>query len=241
MTRDGVRREAHQVKREEVQNRIKGIGILAAIRVDSEEDALFAAEAVYNGGISVVEIALTVPGATDVISNLVKRNPELIVGAGSVLSAEAAQICLDAGAQFLTSDGLRQAVVQFAARKEVVVLPGALTPTEVITAWESGCDFVKVVPVAQIGGDTYIRSLHRMFPQIPLIAAGGVNQKTASQYIFAGATALGIGSELIPAGAIQRRQESRICELTRRFVGFVKSAREGKAPEREGTCMIVPN
>jgi len=146
-----------------------------------------------------------------------------------------AQTCLDAGAQFLTSDGLHLALVEFAARKGVVVFPGALTPTEVITAWESGCDFVKVVPCAHIGGESYIRSVHRMFPHIPLIAAGGVNQETASRYILAGAAALGIGSELIPAEAIQRRQADRIRELTHRFAGFVKSAREGKPPQREGT------
>jgi len=223
------------VKREEVRNRIEEIGIVAAIRVDSGENALFAAEAVHQGGIPIVEIALTVPGAAEAISHLVQQNSQLIVGAGSVLNAQMAQTCLDAGAQFLTSDGLHLALVEFAARKGVVVFPGALTPTEVITAWESGCDFVKVVPCAHIGGESYIRSVHRMFPHIPLIAAGGVNQETASRYILAGAAALGIGGELIPAGAIQRREADRIRELSHRFARFVKGAREGKPPQREGT------
>lgn len=222
------------MKREEVRNKINEIGAVTAIRVNSTEDALFAAEAVYHGGIPVVEIAMTLDGATGVISNLVRQNPQLIVGAGSVWNAKIAQACLDAGAQFLTSDGLHPTLIEFAARKDVVVFPGALTPTEVITAWESGCDFVKVVPCAQIGGETYIRSLHTMYPHIPLIAAGGVNQQTASKYISAGAVALGIGRELIPAEAIRNRQVHRIHELARRFVGFVKSAREGKLPEREG-------
>lgn len=225
------------MKREEVRNRIREIGIVTAIRIDSREDALFAAEAVYSGGIPIVEVAMTLDGATEVISQLVHQNPQLIVGAGSVLNAEIAQACLDAGAQFLTSDGLHLRLVEFAVRKEVVVLPGALTPTEVITAWESGCDFVKVVPCAQIGGETYIRSLHTMYPHIPLIAAGGVNQQTASKYIFAGAVALGIGRELILAEAIRHRQVHRIHELARRFVGFVKSGREGKLPQREGEYM----
>jgi 2-dehydro-3-deoxyphosphogluconate aldolase/(4S)-4-hydroxy-2-oxoglutarate aldolase len=132
---------------------------------------------------------------------------------------------LDAGAQFLTSDGLHSDVLDFAVREEVVVFPGALTPTEVITAWKSGCDFVKVVPCAQIGGETYIRSLHSMFPRIPVIAAGGVNQQNAFSFILAGAVALGIGSELIPHDAIRGRQADRIAELARRFVGFVKSGR----------------
>ena len=117
-------------------------------------------------------------------------------------------------------------MVEFAQLHELVVFPGALTPTEVITAWQGRCDFVKVVPCAQLGGETYIRSLHRMFPHLPLIAAGGINQQTASQYIVAGAVALGIGGELIPQDAIRGRQVDRIAELARRFVGFVKSGRE---------------
>jgi 2-dehydro-3-deoxyphosphogluconate aldolase / (4S)-4-hydroxy-2-oxoglutarate aldolase len=222
------------MKREQVRNKIQEVGIVAAIRVDSSEDALFAAEAVYQGGIPIVEIAMTLNGATDLISRLAKHHPHLITGAGGVSNAQTAQACLDAGAQFLTSDGLHPSVIEFAARKEVVVFPGALTPTEVITAWESGCDFVKVVPCAQLGGETYIRSLHTMYPHIPLIAAGGVHQQTASNYIAAGAVALGIGRELIPPGAIRHREVDRIRELSRRFLGFVKDAREGTLPEREG-------
>jgi 2-dehydro-3-deoxyphosphogluconate aldolase/(4S)-4-hydroxy-2-oxoglutarate aldolase len=109
--------------------------------------------------------------------------------------------------------------------QEIVVIPGALTPTEVLTAWKGGCDFVKVVPCAQIGGETYIRSLHRMFPHLPLVAAGGVTQQNATNFILAGAVALGIGSELIPPDALRARQADRIAELARRFVGFVKSGR----------------
>jgi 2-dehydro-3-deoxyphosphogluconate aldolase/(4S)-4-hydroxy-2-oxoglutarate aldolase len=130
---------------------------------------------------------------------------------------------------------LNLTLIEFASRNEVVVFPGALTPTEVVTAWESGCDFVKVVPCAHIGGEGYMRSLHKMFPRIPLIAAGGVTQHTAPEYILAGAVALGIGGELTPSSAIQRGQPDRIRELARRFAGLVKSAREGKPPQREGT------
>lgn len=222
------------MRREEVRNRIKETGIVPAVRVDTAEHALFAAEAVYQGGIPIVEISLTVPGATEVISTLVRQNPERLVGAGSVLNAQLAQTCLDAGAQFLTSDGLHPGLVEFAAKNGVVVFPGALTPTEVVTAWESGGDFVKVVPCAHIGGEGYIRSLHKMFPHIPLIAAGGVNQENASRYILAGAAGLGIGTELIPPRALRRKQADQIRELARRFAGFVKSAREGKSPQREG-------
>ena len=222
------------MKREEVLSRIEEVGVIAAIRLDSEEDAVFAGEAVHRGGIPVIEIPMTLAGAPEVISQLLKRNPDVIVGAGGVSNARMAQSCLDAGARFLTSDGLHLARVELGARKGVVVFPGALTPSEIITAWESGCDFVKVVPCAQIGGEGYIRSVHAMYPEIPLIAAGGVNQQTASKYIVAGAAVVGVGRELIPADAVRHRQEQRIHELARRFVGLVKRAREGKLPEREG-------
>jgi len=222
------------VKREEVLNRIEEVGVIAAIRLDSEEDAAFAGEAVYRGGIPVIEIPMTLARAPEVISQLLRRNPDLVVGAGGVSNAKMAQTCLDAGAQFLTSDGLHLARVELGARKGAVIFPGALTPSEIITAWESGCDFVKIVPCAQIGGEAYIRSVHAMYPEIPLIAAGGVDQQTASKYILAGAVAVGVGRELIPAGAVRHRQEQRIHELARRFVGFVKGAREGRLPKREG-------
>jgi 2-dehydro-3-deoxyphosphogluconate aldolase/(4S)-4-hydroxy-2-oxoglutarate aldolase len=214
------------VKRHEVRAWIEEVGIIPAVRVRSSDDALFAAEAISRGGIPIVEITLTVPSAIKVISQLRKESPNMVVGAGGVMDAIAAQQCLDAGAQFLTSDGLHLELMEFAAQQNVVVFPGVLTPTEVITAWKEHCDFIKVVPCAQIGGETYIRSLHRMFPHLPLIAAGGVTQQNASSFILAGAVALGIGSELIPHDAIRGRQADRITELARRFVGFVKSGRD---------------
>jgi 2-dehydro-3-deoxyphosphogluconate aldolase/(4S)-4-hydroxy-2-oxoglutarate aldolase len=210
----------------EVRARIEETGIVAAVRVYTAEEALFAAEAVVAGGIPVVEITLTVPQATEVISHLVKKHPDMVVGAGGVTDTALARQCLDAGAQFLTSDGLHLAVIEFAVKQDVIVFPGALTPTEVMTAWEAHADFVKVVPCSQIGGETYIGSLHRMFPHIPLIAAGGVSQKNASKFIFAGATALGIGRELLPTDALRHRQAGRIGNLARRFLSSVKSGRE---------------
>ncbi|MGO8791027.1 MAG: bifunctional 4-hydroxy-2-oxoglutarate aldolase/2-dehydro-3-deoxy-phosphogluconate aldolase [Terriglobia bacterium] len=210
----------------EVRARIEETAIVAAIRVYSPEEARFAAEAVVAGGIPVVEITLTVPQATEVISHLVKKTPHIVVGAGGVTDTAVARQCLDAGAQFLTTDGLHTAVIEFAVKQDIVMLAGALTPTEVMTAWEARSDFVKVVPCAQIGGETYIRSLHSMFPRIPLIAAGGVSQKNASKFIFAGATALGIGRELLPTEALRLRQAGRISNLARRFLSYVKSGRE---------------
>lgn len=229
------------MNKEEVRKRIDEIGIVAAIREHSKENAQFAAEAVADGGIPIVEISLTTPGATDAISFLAKQHPDMIVGAGSVLNVGLAQTCLDAGARFLTSDARRLELVAFGAKKEIVVFPGALTPSEVITAWESGADFVKVVPCSLIGGERYITSLHKMFPQIPLIAAGGVTQQTAAEYIVAGATALGIGGELIPSQAVRHREAGRIHELARRFLGFVKNAREGVLPYREGINLKMPD
>jgi 2-dehydro-3-deoxyphosphogluconate aldolase / (4S)-4-hydroxy-2-oxoglutarate aldolase len=222
------------MEKAEVRARIEAIGIIPAVRVYSAEDARFAAEAVSLGGIPIVEITMTVPGALHVISDLVKHAPDMVVGAGSVLDADTAWHCLDSGARFLTTDALDLSVVSFAVKQNVVVFPGALTPTEVLTAWKAGSDFVKVVPCAQVGGDSYIKALKAPFPQIPLIAAGGVNQQTATNFILAGAMALGVGVALIPRESIKLRQTDRIRELARRFVGFVEAARAEVAARQEG-------
>lgn len=213
------------MKKQEVRARIEEVGIIPAIRVSSAEDACFAAETINRGGIPIAEITVTVPGAMEVISDLTRRIPGMIVGAGTVLDIEMARRCLDAGAKFLTSPGLVLEVVEFAAKNEVVVFPGALTPTEVIAAWKAGADFVKIFPCAQVGGDSYIRALKAPFPHVPLIASGGVNQQTALNFVLAGAAALGIGGQLIPKEALQRRQAEQILELARRFTRLVKDAR----------------
>jgi len=214
------------VKREDVRRRIEEVGIVPSVRVSSTDDAMFAAEAVSRGGIPIVEVALTVPDAIEVISHLVKNVPEMIVGAGSVRDAETAGHCLEAGAQFVTSDGFDLETTRFVLARRIVTIPGTLTPSDVLAAWKLRPDFVKVVPCGRVGGDNYIRDLKAMFPDVPMIAAGGVNQATASSFILAGAVALGIGSELIPREAIHRRQPDRIAELARRFTNFVNSARD---------------
>ncbi|MBZ5594540.1 MAG: bifunctional 4-hydroxy-2-oxoglutarate aldolase/2-dehydro-3-deoxy-phosphogluconate aldolase [Acidobacteriia bacterium] len=212
----------------QVRARIEEIGIVPGIRVSASEHARYAAEAVNRAGIPIAEVTMTVPGATDVISHVARTLPDMIVGAGTVLDVETARRCLDAGAKFLTITGLVLEVVEFALKHDVVVFPGALTPTEVIAAWKSGADFVKVFPCAPVGGPNYIRALKVPFPQVPLIASGGVNQQSAANFIRAGATALGIGSELIPHEALQRRQEAQIHELARRFLAMVKDTRAEK-------------
>jgi 2-dehydro-3-deoxyphosphogluconate aldolase/(4S)-4-hydroxy-2-oxoglutarate aldolase len=216
------------MNREEVRARIEEVGIIPAIRVSSPEDALFAAESVASGGIPIVEITMTVPGAIDVIAHLVRHAPELIVGAGTVWDTETARRCLEAGAKFLTSTGLDLKTVEFADRENIVIFPGALTPTEVMMAWKSGVDFVKVFPCSQLGGAAYIQALKAPFPQVPLIAAGGVNQQNVADFVLAGATAVGIGAHLIPKKAIELRQPRRIHELAVRLISIVHEARRQK-------------
>jgi 2-dehydro-3-deoxyphosphogluconate aldolase/(4S)-4-hydroxy-2-oxoglutarate aldolase len=193
----------------QVRTRIEEVGIIPSVRVSSKELALFAAESVNQAGIPVVEITMTVPGALDVIAQLVRNDAGFVVGAGTVLDTEMARRCLDAGACFITSPGL----------------PGAMTPSEVIAAWQAGGDFVKIFPCSLIGGEQYIRALKVPLPQVPLIASGGVNQLTAANFILAGATALGIGSELIPREALLLRQDNWIQELVRRFTTIVRDTR----------------
>ena len=211
--------------REEIRARITEIGIIPAVRLYSESEALFAAEAVCASGIPIVEVTMTIPGAVRVIGELMRHRSDIIVGAGTVWDVETARHCLDAGAGFLTSPGLDLEIVEFALKGQIVVLAGALTPSEVMAAWKAGADFVKVFPCAQVGGPDYIRALRAPFPQIPLIASGGVNQKNATDYILAGATALGIGQHLIHRNAIKRREREWIHELSRRYLTMVSDAR----------------
>jgi 2-dehydro-3-deoxyphosphogluconate aldolase/(4S)-4-hydroxy-2-oxoglutarate aldolase len=211
--------------RQEVRIRIEQIGIMPSVRVATAELALFGAETVYDAGITVVEITMTVPNAIDVIAQLTQNYPKFVVGAGTVLDVETAKRCLDAGARFITSTGLVPDVLEYTLKNDLVAIPGALTPSEVIAAWKAGGDFVKIYPCAQVGGDQYIRALKVPLPQIPLIASGGVNQLTAANFIFAGASSIGIGSELMPRKALSTRQDQWIHELARRYLEAVRSAR----------------
>jgi len=209
----------------EVCARIAEIGILPAARVSAEVDARFAAEIIYRSGIPVIEITMTVPGAIDVIAHVAKTLPDMVVGAGTVLDTETARRCLDAGAKFITSTGLVMDVVEFTVKNGITVMPGAMTPSEVIAAWKAGGDFVKIFPCAQLGGPDYIRALKVPLPKIKLIATGGVNQQTAARFIAAGASVIGIGGELMPPEALRKRNEGWVSELTRRYLGLVKEGR----------------
>jgi 2-dehydro-3-deoxyphosphogluconate aldolase / (4S)-4-hydroxy-2-oxoglutarate aldolase len=213
------------VKKEEVLAKIHEVGIVPGIRTSSAEDGRFAAEAIAEGGIPIVEITLTVPKAIDVISDMVRNSPHVIVGAGTVLDLETARRCLDAGVGFITSPGLNLKIVEFAVKEGRLVIAGAMTPSEVIAAWQAGSQLVKVFPCGPIGGPAYIKALKGPYPQVPMIAAGGVNQETAADFILAGAAALGIGGRLIPKAAVEHRRPEQISELARRFLRIVKTAR----------------
>lgn len=214
------------MKREDVRARIEQIGIIPAVRATSSEGARYAGETVCESGIPIAEITMTCPDAPEVIAHLAKKLPNAIIGAGTVMDRETAQRCLDSGARFLTSPTFEREVVEFANEKNVVVFPGALTPSEVYRSWKAGSDFVKIFPCAQVGGENYIRALRGPFPQVKLIASGGVNQQTIINFFLSGATAVGIGGELIPKEAIQQHQTERINELARRFLAYVHSARQ---------------
>jgi 2-dehydro-3-deoxyphosphogluconate aldolase/(4S)-4-hydroxy-2-oxoglutarate aldolase len=212
--------------REEVQNRIEDIGIVPAVRLYSYEDALFAAAAVSEAGIPIVEVTMTVPGAIELISELVRSQPDLVVGAGTVFDTDTARRCVDAGVKFLTSTGLDFEIVEVAHKERVLIFPGVLTPTEVHAAQKAGCEIVKVFPCSQVGGPSYIRALKAPFPKMHLIASGGVTQTNAADFILSGAAALGIGGDLIPRKAIKMRESHWIRELGRRFASIVKESRD---------------
>ncbi len=210
--------------------KIQSVGLIPGVRVSTPEDARLAAEAVSRGGIPIVELTMTVPKAAELITDLLKKHPHMVVGAGTVLDIETARECLDAGARFITSPGLDLPTVEFVVKQGVAVLPGALTPSEVMAAVKAGADFVKIFPCAQVGGPAYIRALRAPFPTVSFIAAGGVTQQNAGDYIHAGVAAIGIGAHLIPPRAIEAREPEWIVELARRFSHIVNQMRAEMAP-----------
>jgi len=213
------------MKKKDVRALIEEIGVVPVVRAATPKEARFAAEAVLQGGIPIVEITMTVPGALEVISELVKAIPDLLVGAGTVLNKKLARQCADAGAQFLVTPGFSPPTVAAARKWNLLIMAGALTPTEVMAAWEAGVDFVKIFPCDNMGGPGYIKALKGPFPQVPMVPTGGVNLDTAAEYVRAGAAALGVGGELILKQALQERKAEPISELAKRFVQLVKEAR----------------
>jgi 2-dehydro-3-deoxyphosphogluconate aldolase/(4S)-4-hydroxy-2-oxoglutarate aldolase len=218
------------LNKHQVRTRIEQIGIIPVVRASSSREACIAAEAVHKAGIPIVEITMTVPGALEVISELARScGAEVLIGAGTVLNAEDARRCLNAGAQFLVSPGFNRTTVEFAARESKLIMAGALTPTEIIEAWTAGSDLVKVFPCGQVGGAKYIKALKGPLPQIPLVPTGGVNLSTAAEFIDAGAVALGIGGELIQPEALKSNNPELIVEAARKFLEIVTTARAKKS------------
>jgi 2-dehydro-3-deoxyphosphogluconate aldolase/(4S)-4-hydroxy-2-oxoglutarate aldolase len=214
------------MKPADVRARIEERGIIPSVRVSSTDDARFVAETVMQAGIPIVEITMTVPGAPALITELRHRLPTLIVGAGTLLDMETARRCVSAGALFLTTPGFDLPIVELALHEGILAMPGVMTPTEIMIAARTGADLIKVFPCAPLGGPSYIRALKKPFPGVPLVASGGVNQHTAAGFIAAGATAIGVGSELVPKEAIHRRDQRWITELVHRFLSFIQEARQ---------------
>jgi 2-dehydro-3-deoxyphosphogluconate aldolase / (4S)-4-hydroxy-2-oxoglutarate aldolase len=206
----------------QVRQRILDVGIIPVIRCSSAREAFFAVEAVTAGGIPIAELTMTVPGAIDVIAELVRKlGEDVIIGAGTVLDAQTAQRCIDAGAQFIVSPGFDLETVKLAKSLGTLVMAGALTPTEVIAAWKAGSDFVKIFPCGNVGGAKYIKALKGPLPQVPMIPTGGVNLATAADFIRAGAAALGIGSELVSSTALQSGDSLEITRTARRYLAAI--------------------
>jgi 2-dehydro-3-deoxyphosphogluconate aldolase/(4S)-4-hydroxy-2-oxoglutarate aldolase len=214
----------------EVRRRIVEVGIVPVVRAGSPQQARLAVEAVHAGGIPIVELTMTVPGAIGLIADVAKTmGSDVLVGAGTVLDAGTAERCIQAGAQFIVSPGLDFATVDCAKRSGILVMAGALTPTEVIAAWKAGSDFVKIFPCGAVGGPKYLKALKAPLPQVPMVPTGGVNLETAADFISAGADALGIGGELVSASALASGKTAEITEAARRYLEIVRDARRPPA------------
>jgi 2-dehydro-3-deoxyphosphogluconate aldolase/(4S)-4-hydroxy-2-oxoglutarate aldolase len=215
-----------KLTRADVLRRIEEVGIVPVVRTATPELAARAAEAVMAGGVSIFEITMTVPNATAVIRALVERfGDRALVGAGTVLDAAGANACIDAGAAFVVSPGFDAGTVAAARARDTAVMPGALTPTEVITAWNAGADVVKIFPASAMGGAKYLKALRGPLPHVRLMPTGGVNASTAAEYIAAGAVALGVGSELVDPEALARGEDALLTERARALDAAVRAAR----------------
>jgi 2-dehydro-3-deoxyphosphogluconate aldolase/(4S)-4-hydroxy-2-oxoglutarate aldolase len=219
--------EANMEKRE-VFNRMISEGLVPVVRVSTAQEAVDVADAIKEGGVTCIEITMTVRGAIEVIRELTQKyQDEIIMGAGTILDPETGRAALLAGAQFIVSPTLNLDLIQLAHRYSAVVIPGTMTPTEILTAWNAGADMVKVFPAAQLGGPEYLKAIRGPLPQILLVPTGGVNLQNAAAFIKAGATALGVGGELVDKKAIKEKKFNIITENTRAFLKVIQEARRG--------------
>ncbi|HEY0320551.1 MAG TPA: bifunctional 2-keto-4-hydroxyglutarate aldolase/2-keto-3-deoxy-6-phosphogluconate aldolase [Pyrinomonadaceae bacterium] len=218
------------MNKQEVLKRVGEIGVVPVVRASSNEEAMQVIEAICAGGVPVLEITMTVPRAVKVIEQVADRyGSEVVVGAGTVLDAETARACILAGASFVVSPALNLDTIEMCRRYSIAVMPGALTPTEVVTAWQAGADLVKVFPCGALGGAKYLKALKAPLPQIELIPTGGVSLATAREFIEAGAFALGVGADLVDTKAIRAGQSEKVTAAARSYVAAVREARLGLA------------
>lgn len=215
----------------EVLKQMQQIGLVPVLRAESEEQALGIAEAIAEGGVTCLEVTMTVPGAIRVMARLAKERPDILVGAGTVLDAETARMCMLEGAQFIVSPAFNARVVEMCQRYSIAVLPGALTPTEVITAWQAGADVIKVFPCSAMGGASYLKALKAPLPQIELIPTGGVSQATAVDFLKAGAFALGVGADLVDTKAFAEGNAAKITESARAYMKVVREFQARRSSE----------
>src|SRR5271169_1307665 len=210
----------------EVIAKIAEVGLVPVVRARSADEAMKVVEAIRDGGVPVLEITMTVPGALAVMEHVSHLfGSEVVLGAGTVLDPETARACILAGAQFVVSPALHLGTIEVCRRYSIAVVPGALTPTEVVEAWTAGADIVKVFPCGALGGASYIKSLKAPFPHIEMIPTGGVSTKTAADFIKAGALALGVGADLVDTAAIREGNPKLVTEKAREYVRIVKEAR----------------
>jgi 2-dehydro-3-deoxyphosphogluconate aldolase / (4S)-4-hydroxy-2-oxoglutarate aldolase len=211
-------------------SRIEEIGIVPVVRAANLDEARKAVDAIYAGGIPLIEITMTVPNAPVMIQELVKHyGTSVLTGAGTVTTAKQAEICLDAGAQFLVSPGLSVPVLQTAAKRGVLAIPGALTPTEVMAALEAGAKLVKIFPCGSAGGPKHIKALKAPFPEVRFIPTGGVNLSNAAEYLAAGSFALGVGADLVDLNAIRKKEPAKIIDMAKALVDAVRLARAAES------------
>jgi len=214
------------MEKREIFNRMIDEGVIPVVRVSSAQEAMDVSDAIKEGGVSLIEITMSVQGAIDVIKELTRKyKDEIIMGAGTILDPETGRAALLAGAQFIVSPTLNLDLIHLAHRYSAVVIPGAMTPTEILSAWNAGADMVKVFPAAQLGGPEYLKALKGPLPQILLVPTGGVNLQNAAAFIKAGAAALGVGGELVDKKAVKEKKFNVITENTRAFLKVVKEAR----------------
>lgn len=211
----------------EQMQKIETSGIIAIIRANSADELIEAAAAILAGGVNVIEVTMTTPNALQVIDDVSSTyGDRVLVGAGSVLDAETARAVMLSGADFVVSPTTKLDVIEICNRYGKVVVPGAFTPTEILTAWEAGADYVKVFPSSGVG-PAYIKDVKAPLPQIPLVPTGGINHENAADFIAAGATALGVGSSLVNNQLIAGREFATLTERAEQLITAVQRARTG--------------